>query len=514
MLAPNWIVGFSGHRQVPDRGAAVAGFQAVLGELAERIRTAGGAPAFHSSVASGADLLALEAAEAAGYSIHLILPLPVDEFRSDFENPDEWAQAESWIAKAATGDRGWTLSVPTSVTPRPNCYYEAGARMITASDLLVAFWDGQAAKGLGGTSDVVELARHQGKPVIRVVPESGQLAEGDSPQLPSEWPGRDPVVDRLNRILSEESKKPALNASDLQFAFDYAANQRAPQFRRGVARAIWIHTLAALVGTVPSLFYFAFVPEGKGRTSSEYGRWENWAEIFTAIELALVLVALVVTLILYWGKTQQRWLTTRFASEVIRSLRASRPWLDPLHPQVERHFPEWRRFAVTVGILAGPDAAIGAPLEERKKAYLDGRIAEQRGHFQQKAGPAERAHHRWHLVAKWAAILAPFAVAFALADKIFHVHLTDFWWGAFCGKFLPVALPLIAASATAMRNALDLTRRAKRYPEVEVRLAALAAMLEATKTFSTSEAVVVRTEEILLDELIEWHLAAANAGAH
>ncbi len=517
MLSPVWIVGFSGHRSISDPEKAASQIDAVFQCLGERIRTAGGSPALSASPAAGADLLALDAAEKAGFSIHLTLPLPIEEFHRDFEDEAEWKRSLSWIEKAKKGENGATIKEPRAVIPKPECYYDSGLEIVSACDVMVVYWDGETANGLGGTADMVEMARGQGKPVLHIdsrpTPEEVEPATSLS-ALPDAWPSPDPVIERLNQLISQEKVSPGEDAAALQDLFDRIAARRAPQFRRGIARAIWIHALAALLGAIPSLFFLVLVPKDAGKESPDYHKWEKVAQTFTAVELAMVIVALVVTLLLYWGKTQHRWLMTRFAAEMVRGLRASRPWLNPLNPQVERHLPAWRRFAITVGLSAQSDAMPGGSLDEKKHHYLTHRIADQERHYREKAEPAEHAHHRWHAVAKWAAILAPFAVTFALADKVFDLGLTKSWWGAFCGKFLPVALPLTAASATAMRNALDLTRRATRYPEMVERLDSLRSTLEASKTESAAERIIAKTEEILLDELIEWNLAASNAGAH
>jgi hypothetical protein len=515
MLSPVWIVGFSGHRSVSDREKAAEDINAVFQNLGERIRKAGGTPALSSSPAAGADLLALEAAKSAGFSIHLTLPLPIDEFRKDFENEAEWHEALRWIENAQNGKDGATITIPQATVSKPECYYESGLEIASSCDVLVVFWDGEAANGLGGTSDVVELAQGLGKPAVRIHSQPKEAgSDGGLDGLPEPWPAPDPVMQRLNELIRLEKPVPISDATSLQNLFDMIADRRAPQFRRGIARAIWIHALAALLGAVPSLFYLAIVSNTGADKSEALKKWGVIAQAFTAVELLLVIGALFVTLLLYWGKTQHRWLTTRLSAELARGLRASRPWLNPLKPPVERHLPAWRRFAITVSLLANSEAMHGKSLEEKKRHYVNHRIADQERHYREKAEPARHAHHRWHAVAKWAAILAPFAVTFALVDKMLDLHLTESWLGAFCGKFLPVALPLTAASATAMRNALDLTRRATRYPEMVERLASLKAPLEAAKTQSVAEQLIMRTEEILLDELIEWNLAASNAGAH
>ena len=53
-----------------------------------------------------------------------------------------------------------------------------------------------------------------------------------------------------------------------------------------------------------------------------------------------------------------------------------------------------------------------------------------------------------------------------------------------------------------------------RYPEMNRRLEAQQRWLPGLTTPSAISTAVARTEEVLLDELIEWQLAAKNAGTH
>ncbi|NJP95187.1 hypothetical protein HCN51_38110 [Nonomuraea sp. FMUSA5-5] len=50
----------------------------------------------------------------------------------------------------------------------------AGARMLDDADVLFAVWDGQPARGYGGTADVVAEARRQGVSVRVIWPEGAR----------------------------------------------------------------------------------------------------------------------------------------------------------------------------------------------------------------------------------------------------------------------------------------------------------------------------------------------------
>jgi hypothetical protein len=56
-------------------------------------------------------------------------------------------------------------------------FYEAGKRVVDMSEAIIAAWDGQAAKGLGGTADIVAYALTAGRMVIQIEPVSGQVVE-------------------------------------------------------------------------------------------------------------------------------------------------------------------------------------------------------------------------------------------------------------------------------------------------------------------------------------------------
>jgi hypothetical protein len=51
-----------------------------------------------------------------------------------------------------------------------DAYLAAGKRVVDASDVIFAVWDGRAAKGKGGTADVVAYARQRGCPLIHINP--------------------------------------------------------------------------------------------------------------------------------------------------------------------------------------------------------------------------------------------------------------------------------------------------------------------------------------------------------
>lgn len=60
-----------------------------------------------------------------------------------------------------------TIRLPFD-SPSEAAYFEAGKVVVDESEVLIAVWDGNPAKGFGGTADVVTYARARAKPVIHV----------------------------------------------------------------------------------------------------------------------------------------------------------------------------------------------------------------------------------------------------------------------------------------------------------------------------------------------------------
>ncbi len=55
--------------------------------------------------------------------------------------------------------------------PGGQAYLDAGLVLLDRADTLIAVWDGQQARGTGGTGEVVEEARARGIAVVVVWPE-------------------------------------------------------------------------------------------------------------------------------------------------------------------------------------------------------------------------------------------------------------------------------------------------------------------------------------------------------
>ena len=159
--ASGWFVlGVTGHRAL---GSAEGPVGAALHDCLEayRRRYADRLVAL-SAIAVGADSLFAEAAISLG--IRLSVVLPFEGYAEDFA---DGAEREGFETLLAAADRTHTLSY----TGRSNEAYAAVGRWIVDhSDRLIAVWDGQPARGPGGTGDVVDYALERGHPLTVIRP--------------------------------------------------------------------------------------------------------------------------------------------------------------------------------------------------------------------------------------------------------------------------------------------------------------------------------------------------------
>jgi hypothetical protein len=156
------VFGATGHQALPEDA---------LPYLIDEVRDAVGAYepplSVASSLAAGADqLIAREVLRSGGA---LLAVVPAHGYESTF-SPDDLSTYEALIAQA---DQVTRLDFPE---PSERAFWAAGQAIVDRCDVLIAIWDGQPARGLGGTGDVVEYAVHAGKE-IRVIWPTGATRE-------------------------------------------------------------------------------------------------------------------------------------------------------------------------------------------------------------------------------------------------------------------------------------------------------------------------------------------------
>jgi hypothetical protein len=144
------IVGVTGHRILPDPRL----WKWVRAEIDAALSSAAPPLVGVTGLAEGADQKFAQAVLAAGGSLHAVLAF--EGFGDSLEGDDARTAFADLLACAAVVE-----TIPPSET-RELAYLAEGARVIELSDMLVAVWNGEPARGTGGTAEIVDraLARH------------------------------------------------------------------------------------------------------------------------------------------------------------------------------------------------------------------------------------------------------------------------------------------------------------------------------------------------------------------
>ncbi|MFG2995527.1 hypothetical protein [Streptomyces sp. NPDC048340] len=145
-------IGVTGHRSIPDEvhGHVVEGLRAVLEGHEGPLEAL-------SSLADGADQLF--AAIALEHGADLTVVIPSEDYEDAFEGAEALARYLGLKGRATQEVR---MAFDRSTD---EAYYAAGTYIADSCDRLVAVWDGQPARGHGGTGEIVAYARRIGKPV-------------------------------------------------------------------------------------------------------------------------------------------------------------------------------------------------------------------------------------------------------------------------------------------------------------------------------------------------------------
>jgi hypothetical protein len=109
-----------------------------------------------SSLAEGADCIFVEEAiKQLHTELIAVLPLSADEYLQGFHDSSNKATFNVLLKNAKN------IIQLEQQTSKEEAYLAAGTYIVNNCDILVAIWDGQKAQGVGGTGEIVRLARQR-----------------------------------------------------------------------------------------------------------------------------------------------------------------------------------------------------------------------------------------------------------------------------------------------------------------------------------------------------------------
>lgn len=475
VLRPFWVIGLTGHRHLSHPEEVGQALVQLLGSLREEI---GGDLGCVSSIAIGADTLFARAACSLSLPWRALLPAPAAEFREDFEASD-WRDVEHLLTQAAG------IEVRAASSSKEEDYIECGLDMVDQSDLLIAVWDGEPARGMGGTADVVAYARSLGKPLIILNPKTLQIErEGLDGQ-----PFVDPEIDYLNNLPDRAATAPPIDSTApenlLRFfrKVDQMAARTAPNVRRWVASSVVMNAGATIL--VACIIAFTL-----------------HLPLLDATAFALTAGAMGVGFYLRYRKVHEQWVHCRVAAEMCRAAIATwdLPWL--VLPEIPAQSAAFGRLATSLRMMHLNSRPAEEPDFDRlRDRYLNGRIADQLSY--QRARAARLSAQRRRLVlAFW--VCSALAVSRGLFVNLFGMEGLDAETSRFMSQFLPLALPCLAGSALALVSVFDLNGQLARAREAVAFLTAARDRAADCRNVYALQRAIVWTEGYLTREIADW----------
>jgi hypothetical protein len=468
------VIGFTGHRNLSDEEAARS---QVLQFLKEKKRNFSGIVCGISSCAAGGDLLFAETCIQLGLPLRILLPMPKEQFRADFD-AEQWKRVESILLHAMSTD------VTGEETTREARYYDCGIETVQQCSELLTLWNGQPSQGLGGTEQIVNFAKAKGRPVTWIHSQTGAIQEFNKDKVMR----TDPELGFLNALPDSNPESNVRGPKDLVTAWfakiDASANHTSPKVRLMAAIPILCTSAAVL---------FSFVGSMPGRS-----------HVWRVIDVILALTAGALPILMKLQREQVLWARIRTAAEISRSYLAfwnTPSTYDVLGPEV---VPELAEMLVSLNYLKASDnSSRRSSIEDFKEEYRRDRVQLQMEYFSRYAALSKKKAKQYEIGMK---IAIGLGMTVELWDLVYGT-----WWKGLAPEVWEAVLShsgsvffQIATVIGALLAVNDYKRRRQRYVEMEHLLREWDKQLEFAQTWPVLLQIARKIERALLSEVIEW----------
>jgi hypothetical protein len=151
-------VGVTGHRELaePER------WTWVRREVDTALAALDGPLVVVSSLAGGADQVVADVVLDRGGSLHAVVAFA--DFRETLPTGGVREGFDALLARATD------VEVIEPCATHELAYLAAGKRVVDLADVMIAVWDGEPARGTGGTAEIVDYAQETGTALLHVDP--------------------------------------------------------------------------------------------------------------------------------------------------------------------------------------------------------------------------------------------------------------------------------------------------------------------------------------------------------
>ena len=340
-------VGVSGHRSLGDTEMLRRKIQEVLARWDDWFESSPHRYRVLSSLADGADRLVVDAvwswhAQHPSKSLdapelEAILPMRKDLYHDTFLKETRAESIKEFDALLGRACNTIVVPLPPGAPDedpadifkkkafRDQAYAKAGQLVVERCDILIAIWDGHAARGEGGTAEIVSYAKERGRSVVRIDSRSGKITWPKSAtdyvsqlrflkEYNDEWPQKTPLepeIEKRCRSFAEQLKAAGLSAKFLEPLRDEVIPQLAKatllareyqdNYLNWGMRGYVVAVCAVLAAAVPSVLHLAH------------------PLLWFAAEFVLILVVLQINRALNHSAWQRKWIDYRFLAERLRA---------------------------------------------------------------------------------------------------------------------------------------------------------------------------------------------------
>ena len=149
--------GITGHQNIGS-DETIEWVTIVLSEIIKKLSIELG----FTSLAIGADQLFAQLLKQNNIPFTVIIPS--NEYEQTFQNSADLETYQNLLNTATH-----KIKLPF-IKPNEIAFYEAGKKIVSLYDIIIAIWNGQPAKGLGGTGDIVKYAQSINRSILHINP--------------------------------------------------------------------------------------------------------------------------------------------------------------------------------------------------------------------------------------------------------------------------------------------------------------------------------------------------------
>jgi hypothetical protein len=324
-------IGITGHRRLDNPEALIPAIQEAVRLLRGLLPEHSGsevALVAVSSLAEGADrLVACELLAVPGSRLEAILPMARSVYVNDFRDAESKKEFRRLLELASQ------VRQPPGHPAPEEAYEWAGRRVVDRCDALIAVWDGQPAKGRGGTAEIVQYAKDRGVP-LAWIHMSGDLAvtaelHYHSERRPALRAALQDVTEYNEKGFIEDRYEAQIQAQRDDFRLDAASippYEVLGQAREDVAAWLIPYLVRADLLAVrlqrrfrhlsTAMFAMAAGAVAVVAIQTNFFPDQDW---LVSLEVLLLLVLLAIPLLRNRMRLHERWTSYRFLAERLRS---------------------------------------------------------------------------------------------------------------------------------------------------------------------------------------------------